>query len=97
MCGIIAYKGKENAVQIVMDGLKHLEYRGYDSAGLCIISKNKTFLIKKVGKVENLLKEVNRRQINGEMTEGETGIGHCFHPNTLVQLSNGKVVYIKDV
>jgi len=97
MCGIIAYKGKENAVQIVMDGLKHLEYRGYDSAGLCIISKNKTFLIKKVGEVENLLKEVNRRQTNGKMAEGETGIGHCFHPNTLVQLSNGKVVYIKDV
>ena len=76
MCGIIAYKGKENAVQIVMDGLKHLEYRGYDSAGLCIISKNETVLIKKVGKVENLLKEVNKRQTNGEMTEGEIGIGH---------------------
>lgn len=97
MCGIIAYKGKENAVQIVMDGLKHLEYRGYDSAGLCIISKNKTVLIKKVGKVENLLKEVNRRQAKGKILEGEIGIGHCLHPNTLVQLSNGKVVYIKDI
>ncbi|MFA5460025.1 MAG: class II glutamine amidotransferase, partial [Candidatus Paceibacterota bacterium] len=76
MCGIIAYKGKENAVQIVMDGLRHLEYRGYDSAGLCVVSKNKTFLIKKTGKVENLLREVKKKQAHDEMLEGEIGIGH---------------------
>jgi len=75
MCGIIAYKGKENAVQIVMDGLKHLEYRGYDSAGLCVVSKNHTFLIKKVGKVDNLLREVKKKQKRNEMLEGEIGIG----------------------
>jgi len=97
MCGIIAYKGKEDAVEIVMNGLKHLEYRGYDSAGLCVISSNKMLLIKKVGKVENLLQEIKRRQVQGETIEGKVGIGHCLHPNTLVQLSDGRIVYIKDV
>ena len=41
MCGIIAYKGKGNAVDIVVDGLKRLEYRGYDSAGLAVFDDGK--------------------------------------------------------
>ena len=39
MCGIIAYKGKQNAVPIIVGGLKKLEYRGYDSVGLSVIHK----------------------------------------------------------
>lgn len=76
MCGIIAYKGKENAVQIILDGLKHLEYRGYDSSGLCIISKNKAFLIKKTGQIDNLLEAVKKKQSRNEMLSGEIGISH---------------------
>jgi glucosamine--fructose-6-phosphate aminotransferase (isomerizing) len=76
MCGIIAYKGKENAVQIILDGLKHLEYRGYDSSGLCIISKNKAFLIKKTGQIDNLLEAVKKKQSHNEMLSGEIGISH---------------------
>jgi len=76
MCGLIGYKGQKNAAAIVINGLKHLEYRGYDSAGLCLISKNKAVLIKKVGKVEKLLEEITRRQVKGEILEGEIGIGH---------------------
>ena len=40
MCGIIAYFGKKNAVPVLIDGLKKLEYRGYDSAGLCLWGKD---------------------------------------------------------
>ncbi len=51
MCGIIAYKGKENATSIVINGLKHLEYRGYDSWGIVYLNNQKAHLLKKVGKI----------------------------------------------
>lgn len=51
MCGIIAYKGKENATSIVINGLKYLEYRGYDSWGIVYLNNQKTHLLKKVGKI----------------------------------------------
>ena len=75
MCGIIAYKGKENAVKVVMDGLKHLEYRGYDSCGICLSLKDKVTLIKKVGKIENLEKEILERQKKEDL-RSDVGIGH---------------------
>ena len=42
MCGIIGYIGKNNALKVITDGLKQLEYRGYDSAGIAIKNKNET-------------------------------------------------------
>jgi len=51
MCGIIAYKGKENATSIVINGLKYLEYRGYDSWGIVYLNNQKVHLLKKVGKI----------------------------------------------
>ena len=51
MCGIIAYKGKENATSIVINGLKYLEYRGYDSWGIVYLNNQKANLLKKVGKI----------------------------------------------
>jgi len=51
MCGIIAYKGKENATSIVINGLKYLEYRGYDSWGIVYLNNQKAHLLKKVGKI----------------------------------------------
>ena len=51
MCGIIAYKGKENATAIVINGLKYLEYRGYDSWGIVYLNNQKAHLLKKVGKI----------------------------------------------
>ncbi len=69
MCGIIGYKGKKNAVEIVLKGLKKLEYRGYDSWGIC--SKNSNFqYMKRVGKIENVeLKDLN-------LTPSHLAIGH---------------------
>ncbi|HPC31073.1 MAG TPA: glutamine--fructose-6-phosphate aminotransferase, partial [Candidatus Paceibacterota bacterium] len=76
MCGIIAYKGKEDATEIILNGLKHLEYRGYDSTGICLACKNNLVLIKKVGKIDNLIKEVRENKKKGFNFESETGLGH---------------------
>ncbi|MDR0462371.1 MAG: glutamine--fructose-6-phosphate transaminase (isomerizing) [Christensenellaceae bacterium] len=59
MCGIIAYLGKDNAVNRVTEGLKTLEYRGYDSAGLAYISKETIHTVKQVGPVDALVQKVN--------------------------------------
>ena len=54
MCGIIGYKGKENALPIVIHGLKNLEYRGYDSSGIAYFNNDKINIYKKEGKIVNL-------------------------------------------
>jgi glucosamine--fructose-6-phosphate aminotransferase (isomerizing) len=56
MCGIVGYLGKKNANEVVLGGLKALEYRGYDSAGLALLDKNQGRVIKQVGRVEGLEK-----------------------------------------
>ena len=54
MCGIIGYRGKQNALPIILNGLKNLEYRGYDSSGIAFQKNNKIEIIKKEGKICNL-------------------------------------------
>ena len=54
MCGIIGYVGKNNALPIVLSGLKNLEYRGYDSSGISYLKNNKYEIIKSEGKIKNL-------------------------------------------
>ena len=54
MCGIIGYIGKENPIDILINGLKNLEYRGYDSAGIALKNENEIEIIKSVGKIVNL-------------------------------------------
>ena len=56
MCGIIAYFGKKNAAPILIDGLKKLEYRGYDSAGICLLSDGNLYSSKVKGRVSDLEK-----------------------------------------
>jgi glucosamine--fructose-6-phosphate aminotransferase (isomerizing) len=71
MCGIIAYIGKRNAIPILIEGLKRLEYRGYDSAGISIINKKEKMLTsKKEGKIIEL-----ERAINWTTSECESNIG----------------------
>lgn len=72
MCGIVGYIGKREAYPIVMEGLKRLEYRGYDSAGIALYDGSEIKLCKTKGKVANLEERV-KEEIT---TNGSVGIGH---------------------
>ena len=54
MCGITGYTGQQDAVPVLMEGLKRLEYRGYDSAGVAIQGKNALSIAKREGKISHL-------------------------------------------
>jgi glucosamine--fructose-6-phosphate aminotransferase (isomerizing) len=71
MCGIVGYIGHQEADDIILTGLKRLEYRGYDSAGMAVVSDGSLDLQKKEGKVDDL-----RKALNGQPMRGTLGIGH---------------------
>jgi len=72
MCGIVGYVGKKNCVNYVLDGLKHLEYRGYDSAGIALFENDEVKIIKKCGKLNELIKYIK----NTKKIESNCAIGH---------------------
>ena len=72
MCGIVGYIGKYDTTKILLDGLKELEYRGYDSAGIAVLNGNEIDVFKAVGKLVNLEEKVNQNNKD----RYNLGIGH---------------------
>lgn len=71
MCGIFGYIGNKEAVPFILEGLKKLEYRGYDSSGVATLDKGKLFVSKQVGKISELETQLQHKPIGGSI-----GIGH---------------------
>lgn len=72
MCGIVGYTGSQAAAPILLDGLKKLEYRGYDSAGIAVLNDNLIAVSKVTGRISNLCE----RTADGKNCPGTVGIGH---------------------
>ncbi len=71
MCGIVGYVGEKNAVSIIVEGLKRLEYRGYDSAGLAVLQEGKLEVRRAAGRIKTLEGILRERPVQGAL-----GIGH---------------------
>jgi len=72
MCGIIGYIGNSKAAPILIEALKRLEYRGYDSAGISTINENNILIEKDIGKIHEIESKINLKGLNGDI-----GISHC--------------------
>ncbi len=100
MCGIVGYIGPRNAAQVIMDGLRRLEYRGYDSAGIAVIQDGHIAIRRDVGKLGNLSARLSESPVAGNI-----GIGHTrwathgkpsernAHPHTN---ADGRVVVVQN-
>ena len=72
MCGIVGYVGTQQAAPILLEGLSRLEYRGYDSAGICVEQNGVLKVEKAKGRLQNLIAKTE----NGALLPGTLGIGH---------------------
>ncbi len=72
MCGIVGYVGERECADVLVDGLKKLEYRGYDSAGIAVFEKDKIVVEKSKGKLNDLIEKMAREK----KPHGHCGIGH---------------------
>ena len=66
MCGIVGYIGTNQALPILLDGLKRLEYRGYDSSGIAVCERENVLSFKEVGRIRELENTLKQNQIRGK-------------------------------
>ena len=71
MCGIIGYVGGDEVVPVVLDGLRRLEYRGYDSAGMAVMGEGEIGILRAAGKLGNLEQKAYHQPLHGTV-----GLGH---------------------
>jgi len=83
MCGIIGYFGNKDSVPILINGLKRLEYRGYDSAGLAVMGDDQLYFLKKAGKVSVLEREVDDHVLHGSIGMAHTRWATHGEPNDI--------------
>ena len=72
MCGIVGYTGPQQAAPVLLEGLKKLEYRGYDSAGVAVNERGGIHMVKSAGMIRNLCEKTH----DGSVFSGTSGIGH---------------------
>lgn len=101
MCGIVAYKGESQCLSIILDGLKSLEYRGYDSVGISYITNNTLVTVKQTGSVDDLKDLLKHQDIGTNIAIGHTRWAthgrpcqrnshpHVVHDNSLSLVHNG--------
>ena len=98
MCGIVGYVGFRSVTELLLEGLHRLEYRGYDSAGVAVVTDDEIVVRKKAGRVNDLAQLIKQQPV-----EGSIGIGHtrwATHGETSDQNShphvggNGEVVIV---
>jgi glucosamine--fructose-6-phosphate aminotransferase (isomerizing) len=101
MCGIVAYVGYREAAPIILKGLQRLEYRGYDSAGIALLSNGKLNVYKKKGKVADLRSELVGKELSAGIGIGHTRWAthgepndvnahpHCANSNSIAIIHNG--------
>ena len=112
MCGIVGYVGHKSVMDILLDGLEQLEYRGYDSSGVAVMCEDEIKVYKAVGKLNNLREELQKHR--GKFEKATMGIGHIrwathgaptvlnAHPHTctcgnLVIVHNGIIENYKEL
>ena len=83
MCGIVSYYGKNNSVPFLINGLRRLEYRGYDSAGIAIMKDGFVKTVKKAGKVDKLYEKIKESPISGSIGIGHTRWATHGEPNDI--------------